>query len=58
MLRSLGLAESSWILEQPELDLGNKCQRSQAIFRGFSESVITDDNKKKFRIMQNKIYQK
>ena len=48
MLPNLCAAESSWISERPELDLGNKRQRSQAtrIFRGFSESDITVGNKK------------
>ena len=47
MLPNLCAAESSWISEQPELDLGNKRQRSPAtrIFRGFSESDITVGNK-------------
>lgn len=53
MLPNLCTAESSWISERPELDLGNKRQRSQAIFRVFSECDIPGGKRKIFSINES-----
>jgi len=39
MLPNLCLAEFSWILERPGLDLRNKRQRRQGTFTGFQKVI-------------------